>query len=925
MKENLKTLAFCCLGTGGVGFPARIAARVALQEVREFLDAHPTHLFERIVFCVYAEDDSVAYTDFLSDFFPPTQEDVDAASSTPAGKNVAMVQEAYTQVDNVTEQVKAFSLEATNMPQRVAQELSSIAVLLYHFKEMVSENAPKHLLSRMMRYMDLLCSVMLAICGNMTEMIELARAKVNLGMPSHRAIWDDYNTHMAVYQGLTIVELIDISQEFARHLSDVLERDVPVPHEMKTIGIRLGAWLTKQTGEGPQSARDHFEEVMLTREYQRDVPVSRRTGTVKLFQVETLSQLYEQGVLQPKSTQATPSTRSNHIVCLANEDITRLEVDILGNTDENFSGIGRLDRTVFLGGGLELQKECANHAPCKEGEVVLTGGYALPVKHVLHAIPPAIYRTDALDVLRDMYRKILHMASYLRATSIAIPSLGTGMLNYPRRDSAAIAIREVKRFLENMDESNPIEKVVLVVYSSNDEFVYKSLLPAYFPPLGMSAESSEYAPSSPTPTPGRSRTLFGTLGEAFRKLTPSKQPTSNTRSLEPSEEDVLIIFETHAQGCPTCSKISEIYSQGRDLCDDGYRFAAQILRHLHMRADQSVYPLRSVENFPLEVEIPDAFPLSLELLQTVEKSFRDPERDRPFVSNQPSLELRRRIPEYTVYNIEITVSSPPHLNQTFDRIHIWSDRSSGWQSFEASLPTLHLTRAALLIRQGGYENVSKLPTRLRLSSRSTISMHAGTNIVVDDKNVDQDSAEELGGRFILEFRSQSDCEMLLSELKHAADNSPTYKSQEEPSPGDTTHDAEVTFTPRDQPKKAFARVSLWVEATESWEPFDAEQSEASLHIRPGSLEILQRASKFTWRLKMTSYSIIKQHSDVEILIDRITTAGDDDAGLGHWKRIMLKCRSQTEYNDLLASLQHAVDSSGRPPTPSKPRLGTRRT
>ena len=37
------------------------------------------------------------------------------------------------------------------------------------------------------------------------------------------------------------------------------------------------------------------------------------------------------------------------------------------------------------------------------------------------------------------------------------------MLNYPRRDAAAIAIEEVKRFLESMDESNPIEKIVLVV------------------------------------------------------------------------------------------------------------------------------------------------------------------------------------------------------------------------------------------------------------------------------------------------------------------------------------------------------------------------------------------------------------------------------------------------------------------------------
>jgi hypothetical protein len=37
------------------------------------------------------------------------------------------------------------------------------------------------------------------------------------------------------------------------------------------------------------------------------------------------------------------------------------------------------------------------------------------------------------------------------------------MLGYPRRNTAAVAIEEVKRFLEFEDESNPIEKIVFVV------------------------------------------------------------------------------------------------------------------------------------------------------------------------------------------------------------------------------------------------------------------------------------------------------------------------------------------------------------------------------------------------------------------------------------------------------------------------------
>ena|SRR5690349_24834142 len=58
---EFKSLALPCLGTGGCGFPSRVAARIALQEVREYLDAHPDHGLERIIFCVKSASDEKAY------------------------------------------------------------------------------------------------------------------------------------------------------------------------------------------------------------------------------------------------------------------------------------------------------------------------------------------------------------------------------------------------------------------------------------------------------------------------------------------------------------------------------------------------------------------------------------------------------------------------------------------------------------------------------------------------------------------------------------------------------------------------------------------------------------------------------------------------------------------------------------------------
>jgi hypothetical protein len=90
-------------------------------------------------------------------------------------------------------------------------------------------------------------------------------------------------------------------------------------------------------------------------------------------------------------------------------------------------------------------------------------------------------RSDTKDVIRKIYRDLLFIASGLKAVSVAIPAIGTGMLNYSRRDCASLAMEEVKRFLETTGTTTTLEKIIFCVYGSNDEFVYKTLLPVYFP------------------------------------------------------------------------------------------------------------------------------------------------------------------------------------------------------------------------------------------------------------------------------------------------------------------------------------------------------------------------------------------------------------------------------------------------------------
>jgi O-acetyl-ADP-ribose deacetylase (regulator of RNase III) len=65
-KENgIKSIAFPNISTGVYRFPKRLAAKIALREVRKFLEANPD--MEKVVFSVFGDDNRVIYERLLQD------------------------------------------------------------------------------------------------------------------------------------------------------------------------------------------------------------------------------------------------------------------------------------------------------------------------------------------------------------------------------------------------------------------------------------------------------------------------------------------------------------------------------------------------------------------------------------------------------------------------------------------------------------------------------------------------------------------------------------------------------------------------------------------------------------------------------------------------------------------------------------------
>ncbi len=154
-------------------------------------------------------------------------------------------------------------------------------------------------------------------------------------------------------------------------------------------------------------------------------------------------------------------------------DITKQNFDsIVYASNSSLVGGGGVDGAIHRAAGSELVMECRQLNGCKTGQAKITKGYKLPAKWVIHTVGPVWQggKKGEDGFLAACYRNSLELAVKNDIKTIAFPSISTGAYRFPVERAAAIAVNEIRKFLEMYLS---IEKVLMVCF---DEDTYREYL-----------------------------------------------------------------------------------------------------------------------------------------------------------------------------------------------------------------------------------------------------------------------------------------------------------------------------------------------------------------------------------------------------------------------------------------------------------------
>lgn len=294
----------------------------------------------------------------------------------------------------------------------------------------------------------------------------------------HQIVFEQVNS-LADSEVLPVASLADDWHFYNWRTKETLTKDEERP--LATF-MRSGDLLKLQIGEPPMPEEEIV--TIVTDENERDLVddivllTSDDENDEVAAHIEIETNASEETAVPPpaeeiESVEVKIGRSRLQLVC---GDITTQTTDAIVNAaNMDLAGGGGVDGAIHQAAGRELVHASQALAPCQPGNAVLTPGYQLSAKWVIHAVGP-IYsggNQEEARRLRDAYTNSLRIASNSRFRSLAFPSISTGAYGYPLDQAAEISLKTVAQILR---AANHTLLVRFVLFTETDYQVYRNAL-----------------------------------------------------------------------------------------------------------------------------------------------------------------------------------------------------------------------------------------------------------------------------------------------------------------------------------------------------------------------------------------------------------------------------------------------------------------
>lgn len=140
---------------------------------------------------------------------------------------------------------------------------------------------------------------------------------------------------------------------------------------------------------------------------------------------------------------------------IVRNDITKMPVDAIVNAaNSSLAPGGGVCGAIFAAAGYDrLNKACKSIGHCDVGQAVLTDGFNLPAKRIIHTVGPIWQggKQNEEALLRSCYLNSLYLAEKQGCQSVAFPLISSGIYGYPKAEALHIAVSAIREFLLEYD------------------------------------------------------------------------------------------------------------------------------------------------------------------------------------------------------------------------------------------------------------------------------------------------------------------------------------------------------------------------------------------------------------------------------------------------------------------------------------------